>query len=574
MLRWFLLWMGMVIAGGSFADPTFPERRIALVIGNAAYLAAALDSPVNDARAVAGALAATGFQVIKLENADQEQMLHGIERFDQAIRQGGVGVFYFAGHGVQIRGDNFLIPVNIKMEREEEIRAHAVAAQEVLDRMASAGNRLNLMFLDACRNDPFARGSRGGKRGLAAMDAALGTLISFATAPGQFAEDGEGANSAYSKHLAAAIKIEGLRLEDVLKRVRAGVRLATEGRQITWDSSSIEGDFFFVPPGGLPQTAAKTVDVVPPSDAVAAAQVRSGAARNMPSDAESRLLQQQFDEQFQPTLLTDMKPGMRFGVHPKARDEWRVFTRLPSGEPVPFTELVGKFLEFEKYETVDEATVNPRTRFIFSADGVRYEHSTLGKPEDLRRWRYDYTRIWGIYSVEQLKRARDFLEGKTLYVLTHQWWQQGANGEIAPQRAGRRYVPVRVQKVDIGQHLTRAVRVHFEDGDGNRGFLDVIAEVIPPNLDQGRGDYFPARFSFDNPRAQYTGVDREHWAKIEKGEIALGMTPREVQLAWDTPLAKSSTAKLGSETEQWEYSRERSLVFKNGALVEILRGRP
>lgn len=147
---------------------------------------------------------------------------------------------------------NYLIPVDANIGREEQIRTRALNAQEVLDRMASAGNALNLLFLDACRNDPFPRSTRAATLGLAKMDAVLGMLVSFATAPGSVADDGGGRNSPYSKYLAESMRIPGLRIEDVLKRVRE----ETDGRQITWDSSSIEGDFYFLPKATIAQEAA------------------------------------------------------------------------------------------------------------------------------------------------------------------------------------------------------------------------------------------------------------------------------------------------------------------------------
>ena len=232
------------------------ERRTALVIGNGAYKVAPLINPVNDARLVASSLAAARFKVIKLENATQEQMLKALSDFGAEIDKGGVGVFYFAGHGVQVGRQNYLIPVDANISREEQIRTRALNAQEVLDRMASAGNALNLLFLDACRNDPFPRSTRAATLGLAKMDAVLGMLVSFATAPGSVADDGGGRNSPYSKYLAESMRIPGLRIEDVLKRVRTRVREETDGRQITWDSSSIEGDFYFLPKATIAPEAA------------------------------------------------------------------------------------------------------------------------------------------------------------------------------------------------------------------------------------------------------------------------------------------------------------------------------
>ncbi len=240
------------------ADAAKWGRRTALVIGNGTYKSAPLTNPPHDARLMADALKAAQFKVIKLENASREAMLKAISDFGDEIEKGGVGVFYYAGHGVQVRGENYLLPVNITITREEEIRTRGVNAQEVLDRMASARNGLNLVFLDACRNDPFPRSSRGAAQGLAKMDAALGMLISYATAPGSVAEDGSAGDSWYTRYLAFTIKTPGLRIEDVLKRVRSSVRQDTDGRQITWDNSSIEGEFYFVPGDGTAPSAVDT----------------------------------------------------------------------------------------------------------------------------------------------------------------------------------------------------------------------------------------------------------------------------------------------------------------------------
>lgn len=264
------------------ADPL--ERRTALVIGNGAYKVAPLSNPVNDARLVASSLAAARFKVIKLENATQEQMLNALSDFGVEIDKGGVGVFYFAGHGVQVGRQNYLIPVDANISREEQIRTRALNAQEVLDRMASAGNALNLLFLDACRNNPFPRSTRAASLGLAKMDAVLGMLVSFATAPGSVADDGGGRNSPYSKYLAESMRIPELRIEDVLKRVRTRVREETDGRQITWDSSSIEGDFYFLPKATTATEAAPAarVDSGAPAARLPAAVPQAPVARASP----------------------------------------------------------------------------------------------------------------------------------------------------------------------------------------------------------------------------------------------------------------------------------------------------
>jgi len=224
------------------------ERRVALVIGNSAYKSSPLRNPVKDARAMSKALAATGFKVTILEDASETAMRRAIRAFGDELIGGGVGLFYYAGHGMQVRGRNYLIPVNADIEREDEVEDQAVDANFVLAKMDSAKNALNLMILDACRNNPFARAFRSSAQGLAQMDAPSGTLVAFATAPGSVASDGDGDNGLYTKHLLANITRPGLPIEQLFKEVRIGVGKDTKDRQIPWESSSLRGDFFFVAP--------------------------------------------------------------------------------------------------------------------------------------------------------------------------------------------------------------------------------------------------------------------------------------------------------------------------------------
>jgi len=231
------------------APPPAGERRLALVIGNSEYRSAPLRNPVNDARAMADALAGTGFNVTLIEDATSATMWRAIRTFGDRLRgAGSVGLFYYAGHGIQVRGRNFLIPVNADLQREDEIEFQAIDANAVLAKMDSAKNGLNLMILDACRNNPFARSFRAQSQGLAQMDAPSGTLVAFATSPGAIASDGvDGKNSVYTKHLLANLPRPGVPVELMFKQVRIGVSRETKDRQIPWESSSLRGNFAFVP---------------------------------------------------------------------------------------------------------------------------------------------------------------------------------------------------------------------------------------------------------------------------------------------------------------------------------------
>jgi hypothetical protein len=228
--------------------PPAGERRTALVIGNGAYKDAPLRNPVNDARAVAKALEETGFRVRLVENARRSTMRAAIREWGDELTEGGVALFYFAGHGMQIRGRNYLIPVGADIQRENEVEDESVDANTVLAKLDSVKNSLNLVILDACRNNPFQRSFRSSQQGLAQMDAPSGTLVAFATAPGSVAADGEGANGLYTEHLLQQMRVPGLSVEELFKRVRIGVTKETADKQVPWESSSLKGDFFFIAP--------------------------------------------------------------------------------------------------------------------------------------------------------------------------------------------------------------------------------------------------------------------------------------------------------------------------------------
>jgi uncharacterized caspase-like protein/WD40 repeat protein len=228
--------------------PGQPEQRLALVIGNSGYKSGPLTNPVNDARAMAVRLQQLGFAVIKKENATREQMMTAVRDFGTLLAKGGVGLFYYAGHGVQSKGVNYLVPVDADIRSEDELSTRAYNANEVLEKMDSAKNRINVVILDACRDNPFARSFRSGGRGLAGMDQApSGTLVAYATSPGSTASDGSGANGLYTEQLLQEMAEPGVKLEEVFKRVRVSVKDRSEGKQLPWEMSSVTGDFYFNP---------------------------------------------------------------------------------------------------------------------------------------------------------------------------------------------------------------------------------------------------------------------------------------------------------------------------------------
>lgn len=226
-------------------QPATQEARMALVIGNAGYKDAPLKNPVNDARAVAEALKKSGFNVTRLEDATRAQMREAIRAFGARIAEGGVGLFYFAGHGMQVKGRNYLVPVGADIAQEDEVAGEAVEVDAILAKMETARNRLNILILDACRNNPFGRSFRSTQQGLAQVDAPTGTFVAFATAPGRTAADGSGAHGLYTEALLRQFHTPGLKLEEVFKRTRADVLRASGQQQTPWENSSIVGDFYF-----------------------------------------------------------------------------------------------------------------------------------------------------------------------------------------------------------------------------------------------------------------------------------------------------------------------------------------
>lgn len=225
------------------------ESRTALVIGNGAYTSSPLKNPVNDAADMAAMLKKLGFTVTLKQNAKQQDMDEAIEAFGNSLKRGGMGLFYYAGHGVQVNGTNYLWPIGARISKEADVKYQGVDANKILDEMASANNGLNIVMLDACRDNPYARSFRNATSGLAIVSSApSGTFISYSTSPGNVARDGDGRNSPYTKALLENIAKKGLSINNVFMNVRSKVKKDTG--QIPWELSSLEGDFYFAPQGG------------------------------------------------------------------------------------------------------------------------------------------------------------------------------------------------------------------------------------------------------------------------------------------------------------------------------------
>jgi uncharacterized caspase-like protein len=264
---WAIALIGLLLSGtrSSLAEP-----RIALVIGNGTYSGIpALRNPVNDARAMDQALRGLGFEVIRLENASKDQIERGLTQLTQRLPPNAVSLMYYAGHGVQMGGHNYLIPTDALITSEGALRNQSIDVDAVISQVAGARARLSIVILDACRDNPFrlseqipAGASATGPRlvmgsnnsrfrsvsgGLASVAAPAGVLIAYATAPGSVAADGGGVNGLYTAELIHAMSMPGASIERVFKQTRLEVLQKSGGMQIPWEASSLTGEFSFRP---------------------------------------------------------------------------------------------------------------------------------------------------------------------------------------------------------------------------------------------------------------------------------------------------------------------------------------
>lgn len=218
------------------------EQRHALLIGNSSYSFAPLANPKNDAEDMAEALRGTGFLVNLLIDADREEIKEAVRLLADILKEkGGTGLFFFAGHGVQVEGENYLLPIGEGVSDAEDLKRKAVSAAEVVDTLSAANNGLNIVILDACRDNPLT----GGVSGLSRIDSSARLFVSYSTSPGAVALDGEGRNSPYTKHLTLSLTTPGLNLEETFKQTLKGVYQETGGKQTPWLSSTFFGDFVF-----------------------------------------------------------------------------------------------------------------------------------------------------------------------------------------------------------------------------------------------------------------------------------------------------------------------------------------
>lgn len=224
------------------------DVRVALIIGNSAYAGnMALTNPANDAKAMADVLKRLGFTVVELRDGNKAQMAAAIAQVSNSLKgKQGVGMLYYAGHGLQLDWRNYMVPVDANLKSAADVPNQTIDLSSVVDIFKAAGNRMNIVVLDACRDNPFG-GNTSSAKGLAQLDAPPSTFLAYATAPGNVAEDGDvkSGNGLYTQFLLQELKRPTAKIEDVFKRVRLNVRKQSNGRQIPWESTSLEDDFFF-----------------------------------------------------------------------------------------------------------------------------------------------------------------------------------------------------------------------------------------------------------------------------------------------------------------------------------------
>jgi len=240
-----------VLALGAFG---LPQKRTALVIGNADYQSSPLRNPVNDAQAMEFVLKELGFEVITAYDVPTLQQFGKlVKTYGNKLREGGVGLFYYAGHGVQYQGNNYLMPTQANIEKEEDIEFEGFDLDKLLAEVQSAKNDLNIIILDACRDNPYASGFRTAQRGLANIERNIpDVLIAFSTQPNGVASDGDGKNGIFTEELIKVIRNPGLSISQVMMNVRDNVKTRTNSKQLPWETNLLTREFYFIPSGTKP----------------------------------------------------------------------------------------------------------------------------------------------------------------------------------------------------------------------------------------------------------------------------------------------------------------------------------
>lgn len=390
------------------------ESRIALVVGNSRYTdVPPLANPVNDANLIAGTLSSLNFKVIQSIDADRAALTRAVNDFGDRLATAGeeaVGLFFYAGHAVQLGNTNYMIPIGESIENDNQVQTNAVPAQWVLDRMAQAGSAFNMVILDACRTPPpkLLENSRSVKSGLTQMEGPSGVLIAYSAGPGKVAFDGRGGNSPYAKALADAMTIPGIRVEDTFREVRKSVQQATREKQMPWESiSTLGAPFYFLP---------SQSDAAPPAAVVAQASAPSQPAQPAP---RFEVVQQRPPVPAYEIERTDrvMFAAKRANVRSGPDMSFPTVGRLEIGQEVQVTGVVigsswlriqhgGRRLFVHGSLLADSLATSPASSTRAAAQNmaeVRWQSLADGKPWDLEKYLNEFPD--GEFAGEARRRA-------------------------------------------------------------------------------------------------------------------------------------------------------------------------
>ncbi len=323
-------WAAWLLVLALWAPALASAERLALVIGNRDYTVGALKNPVNDALAIDRVLRSLGFKVTLVQNLKRDDIGRTIDGFAAQVKPGDDVVVFYAGHGIQVKGINYLPAVDAAITTETDVPLNSIHLNGLVERIDEAKAGVRIFLIDACRDNPYGSRMRSTAQGLARMESApSGTLMHFATRPGGVAFDGSGEHGLYTKHLLDHLGAPGLPVESVLKRVATSVRQASDGQQQPWTEGALDGDFYFVPPAGAADAAvAERAPAAPPAaPAVATAPpvARAGSAEppSPPSanadPGKASLLRFQgivFEVSGQRMVVRSVPAGRRIGVRP------------------------------------------------------------------------------------------------------------------------------------------------------------------------------------------------------------------------------------------------------------------
>jgi uncharacterized caspase-like protein/uncharacterized membrane protein YgcG len=452
--------------------------KVALVMGNGKYKdAPELKNAPNDAKAIAETLKAAGFAVDMKLDTGREALIGAIREYVHTMEQKkAVGLFYFAGHGVQLDWRNYLLPIDAVIDRIEDVAKQSVDLARLMEGLTKAANPMNVVILDACRENPFGTAKPVAQKGLSQMDAPTQTILAYATSPGNVASDGDGANGLYTENLLREIKVPEAKIEDVFKRVRLGVRRKSNGAQIPWESTSLEEDFWFLPPKNLQQ----------------------------PDEAEK---EKRFEEEL--ALWEKLKSS----AAPAPLEDF--LRRFPSG---PFAELAQLQLE-----RVLAALGEKRVRIV-SQDGNPF---TRGSAEADMKWkvgdRYTYRRtdLLGVEAPHEAVHTVGEITGDEVrYSNGH---VSDLLGNVLRRAGGRIYSPNQLEPLEyvVGKQWVTQYRITTPKGGTGRNEMELrIVAREPVTVPAG---------TFNAFRIEGRGVFEEESGRVEVTKLTKWAAPERLR---------------------------------------------